>query len=370
MEPMQSGSISIINLPSTGSLLSRTWAVYKRLSKPLISLSIGLGITFLLYLGITSLLNFFVKDSTHSAQAFMQIINSLVQFISCFAYAYFFAAMLYVIKHRNETVLSMKEALMKAKPMYRSLLWIGIISGLAIYGSAVTLVLPLLMSVWFYFAVYILVAEGLTGTEALNKSRYLTRGKWFAVLGRYLCLSAIMGVIALALIVVMAIPGAGAAVATILFAVFALTAIPFFAVYDYLRYEDLVALPRTQEFQSFNGEKRSIVFFAIVGLIFSAIVWGGSLLTCAQRTNFSNLGKGIIGVIVVSITEHAQVNMNSLNGALGHVIYNFQPDVCPAPLLPTTSSTSNESETVILTNAEIRTLIEYVKTHPTTTINP
>ncbi len=381
---MQSGSISIINLPGTGSLLSRTWLIYQRLSKSLVSLSIGLGLTFLVYLGVTSLLNFLVKDSSHSAQALIEIINTLVQLASCFAYAYFFTAMLFVIKHRDEAVLTMKEALLKAKSTYRSLLWIGVVSGLAIYGGAITMILPLLMSVWFYFAVYVLVTEGLRGTDALNKSRYLSRGNWFAIFGRYLSLAAIMGVIALVIYMLSAIPAAGAVVFIVMFVVFLLAALPFFAIYDFLRYEDLVELPRTQGYQSFRGEKHSVTFFAIIGLIITVVMWIGSLLTCVQRTSIANNAKGAAAVIVLSIAQNASVNLEGLSSTLDKMIYVYHPDVCPLPprpaydlkntYPPTSSSGTNNLNGVPVPSATIPTTPssydDYLKTLPSSAITP
>ncbi|MDP2656061.1 MAG: hypothetical protein Q8P11_00660 [bacterium] len=329
MEQLPSGAVPVVNLPGMGSLLGRTWVTYKRLMSPLVSLSICIGIVFLIALGLTSLLNFLVLHSSQTIKSFIEVINTLIQFASYFGYALIFTAMLHVVKHRNESILTIKQALEQAKPVYLSLLWISILGGLATYGSSITIVLPILMVVWLYFGVYILVGEGKRGIEAIAYSRYITRGVWFATLGRYVGLVGIIFAISLIILLFLAVPVIGGVLFALLFGAYMILVIPFFVIFDYIRYEDLVALPRNQEFHYFKGEKHSLIFFAIVGLVIGIFVWISSLLTCQARTNLANLFKGGVVSILLPIAQNAALNVDGLFTFLPKIVYTFTPDICP-----------------------------------------
>ncbi len=105
--------------------------------------------------------------------------------------------------------------------------------GLLITGGTLLLILPgILFTVWFFFCHYILAEEGLRGLQALERSRQLVRGHWWAVFGRF----ALLLLIALSTAILTArLPVIGAA----LNFAFSLLLTPFSLLYYYLLYQDL-----------------------------------------------------------------------------------------------------------------------------------
>jgi len=105
--------------------------------------------------------------------------------------------------------------------------------GLFLTGGALLLILPgILFAVWFCFCHYVLAEEGLRGLQALERSRQLVRGHWWAVFGRFTLLL----LIALSISLLTArLPVIGAA----LNFAFSLLLTPFALIYYYLLYQDL-----------------------------------------------------------------------------------------------------------------------------------
>lgn len=67
-----------------------------------------------------------------------------------------------------------------------SYIWISILLTVAILGGTLLLIIPgIIFSVWFSFSLYILISEGLRGTQALSASRELVKGYFWPVLWRW-----------------------------------------------------------------------------------------------------------------------------------------------------------------------------------------
>ena len=99
-----------------------------------------------------------------------------------------------------DTVLSFREAYKQSSGLILSSLVISILTGLALMGGFILLVIPgIIFLVWFSFGNYVLVNEGKKGSEALQASKEYVKGNFWAVLGRYI-------VLILVAIVVFAVP--------------------------------------------------------------------------------------------------------------------------------------------------------------------
>jgi len=89
------------------------------------------------------------------------------------------------------------------------LLWVSILTGLAIFGGTLLLIIPgILFAVWFGFSSVICVLEGTRGSAALSESKQLVSGKWWSVFWRFLATYFVFGILFyLAVIVLMVLIG-------------------------------------------------------------------------------------------------------------------------------------------------------------------
>ena len=77
-----------------------------------------------------------------------------------------------------------KESLRAATGRLRSLLWVGFVTMVALFGAAIALFVPAIwLGVSWSVAFPVMIAEGERGTNALRRSFRLVRGRWWQVLG-------------------------------------------------------------------------------------------------------------------------------------------------------------------------------------------
>lgn len=77
-----------------------------------------------------------------------------------------------------------------------SYIWISILVTVAILGGTLLLIIPgIIFSIWFSFALYILILEGVRGTQALSASRELVKGYFWPVLWRWVAPYFIFGLL-------------------------------------------------------------------------------------------------------------------------------------------------------------------------------
>ena len=89
-------------------------------------------------------------------------------------------------------------------------------------------------------------------------------GMFFKVTGRYITAVALLFLVGLGIYLTLALP-LGLFLFSLLSIVFVLLVLPFFATYEYMRYEDLYTVERTTEFAFIKGERSSIFSWAVVG---------------------------------------------------------------------------------------------------------
>lgn len=84
-----------------------------------------------------------------------------------------------------------------------SYFWISILTGLAVLGGTLLLVIPgIIFSVWFSFAAIIFIIEGARGTQALKASKELVKGKFWSVLWRWFAPYFVYGLILTVIILI------------------------------------------------------------------------------------------------------------------------------------------------------------------------
>lgn len=85
----------------------------------------------------------------------------------------------------DEKLSDIKAAVMAAKPKAASAFIISIIVGLLVMVGMILFVIPgVYLAVCYAFALWVFLAEGKTGMDALKGSKELVSGRWLAVFGR------------------------------------------------------------------------------------------------------------------------------------------------------------------------------------------
>jgi hypothetical protein len=383
MEAIPSGIVPIANLPGTGSLISRSYAIYKVLFQRIIQLTGFMVLGFLINVSLSSFVIFLGQNAPAFGKAFLRLISLGISVGIGIFYAYVFSALVHLFAgwYRHGEQLTLQEAFARAAKVYKSLFLVGLIYGFVIlgtsffiilpvifsygaypadipsfrgllmlystafqWGAALAVLLPLLFSVWYYFCIYATILDGDKGIEALAKSRYLMHGLFFKVTGRYFAATLLIVLIFFGIYLTLALPF-GWLIFTLLAIAFAFLVIPFFAIYEYLRYEDLHTVERTTAFVFIKGEKKSILTWSVIGCVVMVINIIASFyvfLPAQTRTNFQDsLLKG-----AVYFLTPASIEMNKNVEILANFFAKFRtetstekPLVIPEDGLPGDSGT-------------------------------
>jgi len=147
-------------------------------------------------------------------------------------------AMIYQIANNTKS-LTIKELLKKGWSIVWSYWVLSLLSSLLIFGGILLFVVPgIIFSIWFAFAMYILVIEGTKGMDALVKSREYVRGSWWGVFGRIALVSIIVWIIVW--VFTMIFQGSdNEGIGGIMQFIISIILTPFTVIYTYLMYENL-----------------------------------------------------------------------------------------------------------------------------------
>ncbi|MCX6779267.1 MAG: glycerophosphoryl diester phosphodiesterase membrane domain-containing protein [Candidatus Magasanikbacteria bacterium] len=75
-------------------------------------------------------------------------------------------------------------------------LWVSILTGLIILGGSILLIIPgLIFTIWYFFSIYVFSIEGTRGFPALQKSKDLVQGRFWAVVWRIFLPNFLFGLI-------------------------------------------------------------------------------------------------------------------------------------------------------------------------------
>lgn len=88
-------------------------------------------------------------------------------------------AVMYSVHHKT----SVGDSFGKAASLLFSYFWIALLVGLSVFLGIIFFIIPgIILSVWFSFALYVLIVEGKKGTNALRASREYVRGHFWIIL--------------------------------------------------------------------------------------------------------------------------------------------------------------------------------------------
>lgn len=190
------------SLKSPTELLSEAWKLYKARWKTFVGIMIVpilLMLLVLLVFGIGALglglLEFFISDSSIIDTTFILLflVLLLALFLAMIIIQFWSqVALIFAIKNSEEKI-GIKESYKRGWRKIKPFFWVSVLSGLIIMGGYIFFVIPgIIFSIWFSFAIFIVVAEDLKGMDAILKSREYVRNYWWSVLWRELFLAIVM----------------------------------------------------------------------------------------------------------------------------------------------------------------------------------
>ena len=234
---------------SIGDLFRESWKLYRERVRILTKI-ILLPVAFLV---AGDLLGLFAPSGLASLPAFIGTI------ISFFAYL----ALIFALQEN----IQFGEAYRRAWKKIWSYGWLTLLSGFAVLGGFVMLVVPgVIFSIWFAFATYVFVIEGEKGMSALLRSREYVRDYWWQVFGRQI----VFGLAALVVIIFLGLVGTvlgGEAGASFVVNLFILIFAPLTVAYVYTLYQNLKSLKPEVAGQPPAGPRGFFYFSAVLGVL-------------------------------------------------------------------------------------------------------
>jgi len=270
------------NLPNIFTLLGEAWNIYKYNFKKFFVLSsimllLGLVVAFIYFIigdilndiGLTTLFEF--EDREFTADL-IEMITLMALFaaawiITAFIFSWLQAALIITIHEKDK---SLKAIINHSLRLLIPFWWISLLTSFFIVGALVLLFIPgVILTVWFSITLFVFIAEGIGGLQALLKSKEYVLGYWWAVLIRQIIIIAIICLPLIAIYYIFQF-----AQATDFGAWLILILIPFlipfgysycYALYRHLRYIKGQNIPVMQE-------KAGIVISAIAGWLLLPLI--------------------------------------------------------------------------------------------------
>jgi hypothetical protein len=191
------------------------------------------------------------------------VVGSLIYFVGCIVLIFASIALLFAIIAGTDFA----ESYRRSPGIFWSFVWVSVLGGVATLGGFVMLIVPgILMGIWFLFSRYLVIAENRRGLNALMQSREYARGYWWAIFGRMLLVSIMVGIIAAAASAIL-ISIFGAALGSVVNVFVWVFVVPFPVVYIYLVYKNLTMLKPELATAQPNANRKFLVASGIVGII-------------------------------------------------------------------------------------------------------
>jgi hypothetical protein len=180
-------------LIKVGDLMRESWTLYKENFK--------LFAKILLWLLVPTVVLSMLPALPLNLAVFVPL-NLFLSLVSFFLGLFIAIALIFVVNAliKKQTIdLTAVYNLSYSKML--SYLWISILTILAVLGGTILFIIPgIIFSVWFSFAAYILVIEGVSGTRALSASKELVKGYFWPVLWKWIAPYFIYFLIVLAIV--------------------------------------------------------------------------------------------------------------------------------------------------------------------------
>lgn len=204
-----------MNLTPFGQLFKASWELYK---KKIGTLAVLFTIPFIVSVLMAIVTNRQISSSTNASvySAFNPFVTAATGgTVLAFALVILVISLWIQVASVNAIASSdqkpsISELLSKSWPMILPYLLAAILTGLAVFGGIILLIVPgIIFAVWFSFVTFTVVLDGKRGTEALKASKALVSGRFGAVFSRYILLGlSFIGIAIVASIVMALLPTA------------------------------------------------------------------------------------------------------------------------------------------------------------------
>ena len=176
-------------LPGTFDLINQAIDVYFKNWQPIVILMVIMALVAIGLVFLAGVLSGLFVTAAGAAGAILAFVVVAIAVIAAIVISIWMsAAILIVVKDRG-TKPGWKGALASAKPLIGRFFWTGLLSCIIIMVGYILLIIPgLIFTVWFMWASYLVVYEGISGTAAVSRSKDLARGYFWPIFGRVILL--------------------------------------------------------------------------------------------------------------------------------------------------------------------------------------
>lgn len=224
------------------------------------------GIALLPFLALILLLSPFIIFIFLGIKIFAVIIGIIaIPLLLLFLFSEFWSvlALIYAI-NKDSGILS---AFQKTWHNIISFWWIVVLMYLIILGGFFMGIIPgIIFSIWFMFAVFLLIDQKLTGMNALLRSKEYVKGYWGSIVGRGLVLLLFLIAVNIFVYVVISLI-VNDAVGDLASSVVNLILTPFSTVFTFFIYKNLVALKPELTGAPVAVKKGFFIFSAVCGIL-------------------------------------------------------------------------------------------------------
>ena len=319
------------SLPGAVSLLKQAWDIYR------VRFATLIGITFipvLLWAAVFAVIlggalglavfSTFVSMSGGPLGFLLPILLALTVLLAIIVIQFWsHVAVLIAIRDHGEN-LAITEAYRRGWKKIGAYAWVSLLVGVIVLGGLMLFFVPgVIFIVWFYTAVFVLIAEDVRGMDALLRARAYVKGRWWGVLWRliFICIVTIaVTYIPPAIVSGLGIPYADQALQVLLGLVMG----PLTTIYGFMLYRALSESAQTPIAPATRGQKATFITIGVVGfLLIPAILAGvvlGSLGTARERSRdakrISDIGQlQFAEVLYYDTNQHYSVSLDELAAA-------------------------------------------------------
>lgn len=314
------------SLPGIGALFAESWQTYTSRFTTLVGVYL-LPSVLGSVVGVLALWIFADQSSAKQFNLAYGIILLIAGIVAIYIGLLSQIALVHAVADEGPKI-GILDAYKKANGKVASFLWISLIIGLVIFGGTILLIIPgLIFAVWYYFASYVFVTEGIKGTAALQKSREYVRGFGWQIVFRYLVIAFAFIAVYFIIGVLTAFSDSQIANTVIQIALNAIIA-PFLVCYSFIIFRQI---KQVKGEVTVTGGRKGIIIAAIWGLIaIPLLIIGFVLLIIFSLKKVQNSGDSAYNGFINAPDTRRIADIAGLQGGLE--FYKFKNGTYPQSL--------------------------------------
>ncbi len=273
-------------LPGPAVILKQAWSLYKQRFGTFLGITV-IPMLVMTAFGLLSAAGGFLAVTKPGLGSFglLLVLGVVLFIVALVIFPWGLLALLFAVKDSTENI-GVGTAFRRAWGKIRSYYWITILMTLILVGGLMLLIVPgIVFMIWFGFAMFVLVDEGLKGMDALLKSREYVRGQWWGIFGRLLVMWLLAIVVAMIQAIILKTVSSEATKQLVQFLV-SLFLTPFIISYTYILYQNLKTLKGGTVRVEAGSQKTIFILIGILGLAAPIIL---TFLLASSESSFFGL---------------------------------------------------------------------------------